>query len=374
MPAVARSTQEAWAVSLALTGALSALALCLGFGVRAYLRPWAFRSSDLFLHDSALSGARDSNELVLQPVWDYATKTGPLWIVQFLNAAVFPGILSLVYYLLACLPCVAFDAFGWLGQFKIQPAAKQPLKHPWRDTILCALRNNACVVLPGVIIQAISRGPWLHGPYCHRAEPGSAVAMQCAPLNRWNHSTPWMSQTFPVSCLRACSGRTLYPSEAPTLVELSIDVLACLVVFDMLYHYWHRTHHLSRGLYRHVHRVHHEYHAPFVFVTQHMHPMELIAVSVFSILTPIALGVHPLTEWIWLLLSVQLSVDAHAGYDFGILDKIPVLGKVWGGAQHHDRHHQTPTTNFQPFFTWFDALHGTSFDPAAFSTREKKRR
>jgi len=51
-------------------------------------------------------------------------------------------------------------------------------------------------------------------------------------------------------------------------------------------------------------------------------------------------------------------VDAHAGYDFGILEK---LCSLWGGAVHHDNHHKNPKCNFQPFFTWWDTYLGTDY-------------
>jgi sterol desaturase/sphingolipid hydroxylase (fatty acid hydroxylase superfamily) len=104
--------------------------------------------------------------------------------------------------------------------------------------------------------------------------------------------------------------------------------------------------------------VHHEYRAPFALVTQYEHLLELMAVSVFSVGAPIAAGCHPLTQWAWLVVAIQLSVDAHTGYDFGLLDK---MTSAWGGARHHDRHHTHPNTNFQPFFTWLDHAFGTAW-------------
>jgi sterol desaturase/sphingolipid hydroxylase (fatty acid hydroxylase superfamily) len=53
----------------------------------------------------------------------------------------------------------------------------------------------------------------------------------------------------------------------------------------------------------------------------------------FTLVVPISLGLHPFTEWVWLLLAIQLSVDAHSGYDFCVLDKLPFLF-FWGGNKH----------------------------------------
>ena len=109
----------------------------------------------------------------------------------------------------------------------------------------------------------------------------------------------------------------------------------------------------------------------------------------------LGLGCHPLSEWTWICLSIQISVEAHGGYDLPIsCDKIlPFL--FLGGAEHHDlvrspavgqagdgerkksskrgnfnnshahasarirQHHQWPRTNFQPFFKYMDLLLGS---------------
>ena len=71
-------------------------------------------------------------------------------------------------------------------------------------------------------------------------------------------------------------------------------------------------------------------------------------------------GAHPL---------LQVAVDAHTGYDLGLLDKIC---PVWGGTLHHDNHHRNPRSNFQPFFTWFDWYFETDF--ASVEAAKAKRR
>ena len=52
---------------------------------------------------------------------------------------------------------------------------------------------------------------------------------------------------------------------------------------------------------------------------------------------------------------------------------LPFLGL--GGAIHHDLHHEWPRTNFQPFFTWADALFQTDFQcsPEGLKAAAKKK-
>lgn len=98
--------------------------------------------------------------------------------------------------------------------------------------------------------------------------------------------------------------------------------------------------------------------SPSSWVTQYLHPYELLVVGLFTCTSPWLFHAHPMTEWSFMLLSIGLSVDAHVGYD------LPLSPHRWapfcmGGSVKHDMHHQRPLTNFQPFFTWFDRLLGT---------------
>ena len=176
------------------------------------------------------------------------------------------------------------------------------------------------------MFQLILRGPWLYGDS---------------------------------ACLLRCDGSKLFPQRPPTLLGLVARVVICTVIFDASYNFWHKWHHLSPPLYKHIHSIHHEYFSPFAWVTQYEHALELLAVSVFSIVIPVSLRCHPLTEWVWLVSAVQIAVDAHTGYDLGLLDKICPF---WGGARHHENHHKNPRSNFQPFFTWFDSWNRTDFE------------
>ena len=99
--------------------------------------------------------------------------------------------------------------------------------------------------------------------------------------------------------------------------------------------------------------------SPSSWVTQYLHPYELLVVGLFTCTCPWLFHAHPMTEWSFMLLSIGLSVDAHVGYD------LPLSPHHWpstlcmGGSVKHDMHHQRPLTNFQPFFNWFDRLFGT---------------
>eukprot|EP01080_Neovahlkampfia_damariscottae_P002455 gene2455-3165_t len=151
------------------------------------------------------------------------------------------------------------------------------------------------------------------------------------------------------------------PKVAPTISELLIHLFISFVLFDFIYFVWHWLHHKSETLYKFGHEFHHQYRKPFALVTQHLHWSELLATTLMSVGIPEIIGLHVLTYWIWIPLSIYISVDAHIGYEFSLSlsNWIP----FYGGAVTHDYHHLHPKTNYEPFFTYLDRLFGTNYDP-----------
>ena len=227
---------------------------------------------------------------------------------------VFPVILGISTYLLSTIPYLIIDFWfpSAFAKYKLQPN----FTVTWRESVYPAvkytIRNNILWILPVSIIQV------MFAPYL--------------PL----------------------------PEKAPTVWELFRDVWLCLVLFDIEYGLVHWLMHSWRWLYRVVHSKHHEYRATHSMVTQYLHPAELLAIGLMSQLTPIILGCHPLTSWVWEVLSVVISVEAHSGYDF------PFSFQNWipffGGSRHHDLHHVRPKSNYFPLLTWADKLFGTYYD------------
>jgi sterol desaturase/sphingolipid hydroxylase (fatty acid hydroxylase superfamily) len=352
--------------SLALTLTILVGIVVFGVFVRKLKRQFLFSGQSLAPGTMSATG--------LSYIWDYMTKDGPF--VAFVNAPVFPGALSSMFYFVACVPGALLHIFqpDFAKPYKIQRTSSERkvpgnlVRHQVCDTLLHSLRNNFIFAVPGMVYQVIMRGPWMYYSHEHWGNHKQTNATE-------GSGEEALSQ-FLISnriCLLHCDGNVLFPNSAPSNCEFMVDLTVCLLVFDLSYHYWHRFHHLSRPLYRYIHRIHHEYHAPFVWVTQYEHFLELMAVALFSMAIPICVGCHPLTEWVWLVLAVQLSVEAHTGYDFGFLDKIVCFKgrSIWGGTVHHDRHHELPMCNFQPFFTWFDYYYETDYNSV--SQRRKRR-
>lgn len=302
---------------------------------------------------------RPGQPKLLEWFWSTLT-TEPLH--AYIAAPVFPGVLTGVFYWLACLPYAAVDLLAlssFKKQYKLQPAASQR-PDAWAHALGLTAWHHIAFILPGLATQYFTRGPWMY--WEAGADASRTVQNTSASSSAGGHGGGgW--------CMEACDGLSMLTREAPPLDELCVHLLLCFVVFDAIYFSWHRLHHLSPLLYKHVHAVHHEYRAPFAWVTQHEHILELLPVSVWSVLVPIGLRCHPLTQWLFMLGATQASVEAHSGYNLGIGRALELaLGPVgfvsW--SSHHDNHHKTYVKNFEPFFTYLDKVCGSLLDtPAA---------
>ena len=248
----------------------------------------------------------DSDTSVLQPIWDLR-----IGYEHYMRSPLFPIVVSVTYYFLSLLPWSIIDLYGhdwkWIQKYKIRPD-KQVTWPTMRKAIVLTVWNQIVFVLPLSVAQ------WVWAP------------------------------------------DFVLPDKAPTLKEFLAHQLLCLVVMDLEYWMWHVLHHKVRFLYRHIHAVHHQYHSTSCWVTQYLHPWELICIGLFTTTTPWLFKAHPLTSWSFQNFAISVSVDAHIGYDLPFLPHH--WCRFWGGPIHHDMHHQKPLTNFGPFFNWLDKLFG----------------
>jgi cholesterol 25-hydroxylase len=245
---------------------------------------------------------------VLQGIWDLR-----LGREEFFSSPLFPVILSITFYFSLCTPFMICDLYGknwnWIQKYKIQPDFNVTTAHCF-DALSVTFWNHVLFILPAACAQ------WV-----------------------WTPPTPM-------------------PELAPTLLEFFWHQFAGLLIFDFQYFVWHWTHHKIRFLYKHVHAIHHRYHAPFSWVTQYLHPWELITVGFLTTTNTWFFDCHPLTTWSYMMVSIIASVEAHIGFDFPFALNYITFG-FFGGAPKHDMHHYKPMTNFEPFFNHFDRLFDT---------------
>lgn len=230
-----------------------------------------------------------------------------------LRSPFFPVLFSLSTYLLCCLPYVCLDALAphlaLVRRYKLQPRSRVSWRTMWH-----------CLA---------------HALYMH------AVFI------------------FPLTVAHWAWRRVALPALAPTVACLARDILACLLLFDMQYFLWHLLHHKVPWLYRTFHKAHHRYTSTFALSTEHSGAWETLSLGFFAAVNPFLLGCHPLTELLFFVLNIFLSVEDHCGYNLPWASHRLVPLGLYGGAPHHDRHHLKFKSNYAPYFTHWDRLFGT---------------
>lgn len=183
-----------------------------------------------------------------------------------------------------------------------------------------------------------------------------AVMRNAIVMNFWNQ----ILFLIPATALHTyVQGTEVLPAEAPSYSRLIWEVSLCFILFDTVYYFWHVLHHKIPILFKLIHSTHHEYHAPFSWVAQHVHPFELIQTGCIGIALPKFLGFHPFSMWTWLVVLTLLRIDTHCGYSFPFQVAHWIPFGLYGGSVAHDYHHQNCEYNFQPFLTFWDRLFGT---------------
>ncbi|XP_039994469.1 cholesterol 25-hydroxylase-like protein isoform X1 [Xiphias gladius] len=255
-----------------------------------------------------MTDSEGTETLFLQTLWDWLRQRQSL-----LGSPFFPVSFSLAVYLCCCFPYICLDLLGSrvaaVRRFKIQPRSKVT---------------------------------W---------------AMACGSLRKilCNH----VFFIFPLSLVHCHWKPANSPALAPGLPSVATDVLACLLLFDLQYFLWHLLHHKVSWLYRFFHMEHHYHTASFSLMTEDTGVWETLSLSFFSALNPALLGCHPLTEMLFFVTNIYLSVEAHSGYELPWSPHRLVPFGLYGGVRHHDLHHLKFKVNYAPYFTHWDRLLGT---------------
>jgi 4-alpha-methyl-delta7-sterol-4alpha-methyl oxidase len=140
------------------------------------------------------------------------------------------------------------------------------------------------------------------------------------------------------------------------------QVLFYFVLEDFIFYWGHRALH-TKWLYKHIHSVHHEYATPFGLTSEYAHPAEILFLGFATVVGPALTGPHLFTLWLWMVLRVLETVEAHSGYHFpwSPSNFLP----LYGGSDFHDYHHRvlyTKSGNYASTFVYMDWLFGTDRD------------
>ncbi|KFK43051.1 hypothetical protein AALP_AA1G071800 [Arabis alpina] len=166
---------------------------------------------------------------------------------------------------------------------------------------------------------------------------------------------PLMMASYPV--FRAMGMRSSFP--LPSWKEVAAQLLFYFIIEDFVFYWGHRILH-SKWLYKNVHSVHHEYATPFGLTSEYAHPAEILFLGFATIVGPALTGPHLITLWLWMVLRVLETVEAHCGYHFpwSLSNFLP----LYGGADFHDYHHRllyTKSGNYSSTFVYMDWIFGT---------------
>ncbi|XP_015280104.1 PREDICTED: cholesterol 25-hydroxylase [Gekko japonicus] len=268
---------------------------------------WTAQSWGGALREAGLA-ERPGGALLLQALWD-SVRAREGW----LRSPFFPVLFSFAAYMGCCSPFVALDCLHGrlpaLQKYKIQP----------------------------------------------QASPSAGQMLACTARSLYDH----LVGVFPVTVAHWYWRPLSLPERAPELPRLLRDLVACLLLFDLLYFLWHLLHHRVPWLYRTFHKVHHKHVSTFALSTQYSSRWELLWLGLFAALVPLLLRCHPMTEMAFFLANIWLAVEDHSGYDLPWSTHRLVPFGLYGGAVHHDLHHLKFKFNYAPYFTHWDRLFGT---------------
>nr|XP_043609713.1 methylsterol monooxygenase 2-2 isoform X1 [Erigeron canadensis] len=171
----------------------------------------------------------------------------------------------------------------------------------------------------------------------------------------------------------------------PSWKVISTQILFYFIVEDFIFYWGHRILH-TKWLYKHIHSVHHEYATPFGLTSEYAHPAEILFLGFATIFGPAITGPHLITLWLWMMVRVLETVEAHCGYHFpwSLSNFLPLYGGLVTivciyhrlsilddnffffleilRSDFHDYHHRliyTKSGNYSSTFVYMDWIFGT---------------
>lgn len=163
-------------------------------------------------------------------------------------------------------------------------------------------------------------------------------------INQFLIGIPWTIGMFYAYEWRGC-----FDVELPSFASAFFQLLACVVVEEILFYYTHLLLHDPR-IYSSIHKQHHQWQAPIAFTCIYAHPIE----HIFSNLAPVFTGPmlccsHPLVTISWYVIALGSTLNSHSGLHLPFAQS----------PEEHDYHHLKFNENFGVLGT-LDTLHKTN--------------
>ncbi|RLA63806.1 MAG: hypothetical protein DRQ89_05715 [Epsilonproteobacteria bacterium] len=157
-------------------------------------------------------------------------------------------------------------------------------------------------------------------------------------------------------------GLTMTMGNYPGVFLFIFQIIIFMLIEDTMFYWIHRLLH-QKTLFRKIHHIHHRFNINSAVASQYAHPVEFLICDLVPVITGpallliLGLPVHIITLWIWMVIRIWESVDAHSGYNlpFWFPHKL-IYG---GGSIPHDLHHSKNKGSFATFFEHWDKLFKT---------------
>ncbi|XP_007564793.1 PREDICTED: cholesterol 25-hydroxylase-like protein [Poecilia mexicana] len=234
-----------------------------------------------------------------------------------------------------------------------------------------AFLTHLALCAPFLVLDAL-------GGVCQRVRSWRMAAGSGPPPSLWKwYECFWrvlfkyITAVLPATALFQLLRSSSLPELAPSCWQLSVEVVACFLLFDTLFFIWHYCMHRVPWLYRAVHQMHHQHHVPFALAAQDASSAELLSLLLLALGSAWMLGCHPLSEALFHFLNSWLAVEDHCGYNlpWALHRILPCMG----GAPFHQTHHKKQSKNFAPYFTHWDHLFGTYIEPRSYFRKRHDR-
>ena len=167
----------------------------------------------------------------------------------------------------------------------------------------------------------------------------------------------------------AASNLFFFAALAPFCVTLApqpwwralLDIVAILMIYDLLYYLMHRFLFHGRGYFRRMHGLHHQARSPTHIDAYYVHPLEtFMGLNLFLLLIPalaLAWGpFHAVSIAIAYVIYVQLNIINHCKVE---LPRFPYKTLTWITRKHGLHHRNMNMGNYSTITLLYDKLFGT---------------
>lgn len=143
----------------------------------------------------------------------------------------------------------------------------------------------------------------------------------------------------------------------PSVLIILRDLLIYIAINDTLFYWGHRLLH-HKSIYKYIHKKHHRFNVNVGICSEFAHPVEDILANMLpTLLGAFIMHSHPFTLWIWLIIRISETIDAHSGYYFPCSPF--KLFSFQGGAERHDFHHSHNVGCYGSFTIFWDHICNT---------------